>query len=186
MRRAALRVTALDALTGLREVRAFAAEGRMLAAVQAKEAALLSAQQTMAGRTALAGAASFLCAQVAVLAVLIRRRDAPRCRDRRRLSRAGRVRGCGRPVARGRPRPPRIGRRAAGFGGRRRPCPGPRPQRPRCHPCWHCFAFRGGRVPLAGRSSPGVRWPDPGCSTGRARRSVGSVRCGDGPWRLLP
>ena len=68
---AALRVTALDALTGLREVRAFAAEGRMLAAVQAKEAALLSAQQTMAGRTALAGAASFLCAQVAVLAVLI-------------------------------------------------------------------------------------------------------------------
>jgi ATP-binding cassette subfamily C protein CydC len=67
----ALRVAALDALTGLREVRAFAAEGRMLAAVQAKEAALLSAQQAMAGRTALAGAASFLCAQIAVLAVLI-------------------------------------------------------------------------------------------------------------------
>ena len=67
----ALRVAALDALTGLREVRAFAAEGRMLAAVQAKEAALLSAQQTMASRTALAGAASFLCAQLAVLAVLI-------------------------------------------------------------------------------------------------------------------
>jgi ATP-binding cassette subfamily C protein CydC len=67
----ALRVAALDALTGLREVRAFAAEGRMLAVVQAKEAALLSAQQTMAGRTALAGAASFLCAQIAVLAVLI-------------------------------------------------------------------------------------------------------------------
>src|SRR6202042_292926 len=56
----ALRVAALDALTGLREVRAFAAEGRMLAVVQAKEAALLSAQQTMASRTALAGAASFL------------------------------------------------------------------------------------------------------------------------------
>ena len=67
----ALRIAALDALTGLREVRAFAAEGRMLAAVQAKEAALLSAQQGMAGRTALAGAASFLCAQIAVLAVLI-------------------------------------------------------------------------------------------------------------------
>jgi ATP-binding cassette, subfamily C, bacterial CydC len=67
----ALLVAALDALTGLREVRAFAAEGRMLAAVQAKEAALLSAQQTMAGRTALAGAASLLCGQVAVLAVLI-------------------------------------------------------------------------------------------------------------------
>ncbi len=67
----ALRVAALDALTGLREVRAFAAEGRMLAVVQAKESALLSAQQTLAGRTALAGAASLLCAQIAVLAVLI-------------------------------------------------------------------------------------------------------------------
>jgi ATP-binding cassette subfamily C protein CydC len=67
----ALRIAALDALTGLREVRAFAAEGRMLASVQAKEAALLAAQRGMAGRTALAGAASFLCAQIAVLAVLI-------------------------------------------------------------------------------------------------------------------
>jgi ATP-binding cassette subfamily C protein CydC len=67
----ALRIAALDALTGLREVRAFAAEGRMLASVQAKEAALLAAQRAMAGRTALAGAASFLCAQMAVLAVLI-------------------------------------------------------------------------------------------------------------------
>ena len=67
----ALRIAALDALTGLREVRAFAAEGRMLASVQAREAALLSAQRGMAGRTAMAGAASFLCAQLAVLAVLI-------------------------------------------------------------------------------------------------------------------
>jgi ATP-binding cassette subfamily C protein CydC len=67
----ALRIAALDALTGLREVRAFAAEGRMLAAVQSREAALLSAQRGMAGRAALAGAASFLCAQVAVLAVLL-------------------------------------------------------------------------------------------------------------------
>lgn len=67
----ALRVAALDALTGLREVRAFAAEGRMLAQVQAREAALLSAQRGMASRTALAGAASFLCAQMAILAVLI-------------------------------------------------------------------------------------------------------------------
>ena len=67
----ALRVAALDALTGLREVRAFAAEGRMLAAVQAKESRLFAAQQAMSGRTALASAAAFLCAQVAVLAVLI-------------------------------------------------------------------------------------------------------------------
>jgi ATP-binding cassette, subfamily C, bacterial CydC len=67
----ALRIAALDALTGLREVRAFAAEGRMLASVQAKEAALLSAQRALARRTSLMGAASFLCAQAAVLAVLI-------------------------------------------------------------------------------------------------------------------
>ncbi|MBS0643048.1 MAG: thiol reductant ABC exporter subunit CydC [Proteobacteria bacterium] len=67
----ALRVAALDALTGLREVRAFAAEGRMLANVQAREAAMLAAQRAMNTRTALAGAASFLCAQAAVLAVLL-------------------------------------------------------------------------------------------------------------------
>jgi ATP-binding cassette, subfamily C, bacterial CydC len=67
----ALRIAALDALTGLREVRAFAAEGRMLATVQAKESRLFAAQQAMASRLALAGAAAFLCAQVAVLAVLI-------------------------------------------------------------------------------------------------------------------
>jgi ATP-binding cassette subfamily C protein CydC len=66
-----LRITALEAMTGLREVRAFAAEGRMLAAVRAKEAAMLSAQHDMASRTALAGAASFICAQAALLAVLL-------------------------------------------------------------------------------------------------------------------
>ena len=67
----ALRIAALDALTGLREVRAFGAEGRMLASVQAREAALLSAQHELAARTGLAGAGAFLCAQCAILAVLI-------------------------------------------------------------------------------------------------------------------
>ena len=66
-----LRIAALDALTGLREVRAFAAEGRMLATVQAREATMLAAQRGMAARTALASAAAFLCAQAAVLAVLL-------------------------------------------------------------------------------------------------------------------
>jgi ATP-binding cassette subfamily C protein CydC len=74
---AALRVSALDALTGLREVRAFGAEGRMLAAVQAREGALLSAQREVSDRMALAGAAAFLCAQLAVLAVLIAAGFAP-------------------------------------------------------------------------------------------------------------
>jgi len=67
----ALRIAALDALTGLREVRAFNAEGRMLAAVQAREAALLATQHELAGRGALANACAFLCGQAAILAVLI-------------------------------------------------------------------------------------------------------------------
>jgi ATP-binding cassette subfamily C protein CydC len=67
----ALRTTALDTLTGLREVRAFAAEGRMLAAVQSREAALLAAQHQVGRRAALAGAGAFLAAQAALLAVLL-------------------------------------------------------------------------------------------------------------------
>ena len=67
----ALRMAALDALTGLREVRAFGAEGRMIANVQARESALLSAQHALARRTALAGAGSFLCGQAAIFAVLL-------------------------------------------------------------------------------------------------------------------
>ena len=66
-----LRVAALDALTGLREVRAFGAEGRMLAAVQAREGALLAAQREVSARMAVASSASFLCGQFAILAVLI-------------------------------------------------------------------------------------------------------------------
>ncbi len=66
-----LRIAALDALTGLREVRAFGAEGRMIAAVQARESALLSAQYDLARRTALAGAGAFLCGQAALFAVLL-------------------------------------------------------------------------------------------------------------------
>jgi ATP-binding cassette subfamily C protein CydC len=42
----------------------------MLAAVQSKEAKLFAAQKAMAGRLALASAGAFLCAQLAVLAVL--------------------------------------------------------------------------------------------------------------------
>jgi ATP-binding cassette, subfamily C, bacterial CydC len=68
---AALRIAALDALTGLREVRAFGAEGRMLAAVQAREASLLTTQHELASRTAFANAGAFLCGQVAILAILI-------------------------------------------------------------------------------------------------------------------
>jgi len=51
-----VRIAVLDTMTGWREVRAFGAEGRMLAAVQAREATLLGAQHALAIRTALAGA----------------------------------------------------------------------------------------------------------------------------------
>jgi ATP-binding cassette subfamily C protein CydC len=67
----ALRVSVLDALTGLREVRVFGAEGRMLAAMQAREASLLAAQRDVARQARWAQAAAFLCAQGAILAVLL-------------------------------------------------------------------------------------------------------------------
>lgn len=65
-----LRIAVLDSMTGWREVRAFGAEGRMLAIVQAREAALLNAQDGLAETTARAGAGAFLCAQAAIFAVL--------------------------------------------------------------------------------------------------------------------
>jgi ATP-binding cassette subfamily C protein CydC len=67
-----LRVSVLDALTGLREVRVFGAEGRMLAAMQGREATLLAAQRDVARQARIAQAVSFLCAQAAILAVLQR------------------------------------------------------------------------------------------------------------------
>ncbi len=67
----AVRIVALDALTGLREVRAFGAEGRMVAAMQARETALLAAQHAVARRTAVATVGAFLCGQAAILAVLL-------------------------------------------------------------------------------------------------------------------
>jgi ATP-binding cassette subfamily C protein CydC len=66
-----LRTAVLDAVGGLKEVRAYGAEGRMLAGVQARDGALLAAQHGLATRTALAGAAAFLCAQAAILAILV-------------------------------------------------------------------------------------------------------------------
>lgn len=67
----ALRVSALDALTGLREVRAFGAEGRTLAAVQAREMTVHAAERRVAARTSLASAGAFLCGQAALLCVLL-------------------------------------------------------------------------------------------------------------------
>ncbi len=69
-RASGLRVSVLDLVGGLREIRAFGAEDRMLARVRAREQALLSLQQVLARDASLAGAASFLCQQAAVLALL--------------------------------------------------------------------------------------------------------------------
>ncbi len=68
---AGLRISALDALTGLREVRAFGAEGRMLEDVRAHEAELIAAQRHVARRGALAAALAAICAQSAILAALV-------------------------------------------------------------------------------------------------------------------
>ena len=66
-----LRVAALDALGGLREVRAYGAEGRMAARVAAEEGELIGAQGALARSTAKANAAAFLCGQAGLLAILL-------------------------------------------------------------------------------------------------------------------
>lgn len=66
-----LRISVLDLVGGLREIRAFGAEGRMLARVQAADAALLQGQMALARRAALANALAFLFGQIAVFMVLL-------------------------------------------------------------------------------------------------------------------
>jgi ATP-binding cassette subfamily C protein CydC len=72
-----LRIAALDALGGLREVRAFGAEARMAALVAAREKTLLGAQANLARRTAWANAGALVCGQAALLAVLLSAPSAP-------------------------------------------------------------------------------------------------------------
>jgi ATP-binding cassette subfamily C protein CydC len=69
--RAGLRTAAMDTLDGLREVRAYGAEGRMLAAVQAREATLFQAQRSVARMASLAQAGAAACGAAALLAVLV-------------------------------------------------------------------------------------------------------------------
>jgi ATP-binding cassette subfamily C protein CydC len=73
-----LRNAALDALSGLREVKIFGAEGRMLAAVQAREAGVLAAQRELVAQTSALNAAAFWAGQGAILfAILIGLAGAP-------------------------------------------------------------------------------------------------------------
>lgn len=68
---AALRIGVLDLVGGLREIRAFGAEGRILSHVQADDAALLAGQMRLARRAAYANASAFLCGQAAIFLVLL-------------------------------------------------------------------------------------------------------------------
>jgi ATP-binding cassette subfamily C protein CydC len=67
---AGLRIAALDAMSGLREVRAFGAETRVRVGLQAAQERLFNAQATLAHRGAWANAGVLLCAQAAIFAVL--------------------------------------------------------------------------------------------------------------------
>ncbi len=67
----ALRVSVLDAVVGLREVRVFGAEDRVLAGVQGRESRLIAAQLDLARRASAADAVAFVLGQAALLAVLV-------------------------------------------------------------------------------------------------------------------
>lgn len=68
---AALRAATLDTLHGLREVKIFAAEGRMLTKVQARESQLLSAQRELVAKGACLSSIAFIASQLAILLALI-------------------------------------------------------------------------------------------------------------------
>ena len=74
---AGLRITALDALTGLREVRAFGAEPVMAARMEHAGAALEAAQDALSRRVARANAGALLCGQASILAILLAAGAAP-------------------------------------------------------------------------------------------------------------
>ena len=67
---AALRSSSLDALHGLREVKIFAAEGRVLAEVQARESQLLAAQRDLVAKGAKLSVIAFIAAQFSILLAL--------------------------------------------------------------------------------------------------------------------
>jgi ATP-binding cassette subfamily C protein CydC len=66
-----LRSAVLDALTGLREVKIFAAEGRMLARIQSQEAAYLATQRHFARQSSRLNTMSFIAAQAAILGAIL-------------------------------------------------------------------------------------------------------------------
>jgi ATP-binding cassette subfamily C protein CydC len=74
---AGLRNAAIDALSGLREVKIFGAESRMLGLIKSREAAVIDAQATLAVQVSRLNMAGFLAAQGAILLVLLAGLTAP-------------------------------------------------------------------------------------------------------------
>ncbi len=68
---AELRIAVVDAVSARSEIAAVGAEGRTIAAVQAREAVLLAVQRDLARRSAVWNALAFLCAQGALLLILL-------------------------------------------------------------------------------------------------------------------
>ena len=68
---AALRVTVTDAFVGLRDIRAFGAEERMLAATRSRDDAVIAAHRVVSRRATMAQAVGFLCGQLGLILVLI-------------------------------------------------------------------------------------------------------------------
>ena len=154
-----LRIATLDALTGLREVRAFGAEGRMLAAVQAREATLLTTQRELAGRAARANAGALLCGQAAILAVLIAAGSSPVAGVAAAFLTVAAFEAVGGTAARRRSRRPCRGGRASRAGGCRDARAGARSAASGAGSRRLHAALRRGSFPLAGR-------PARRCSTG--------------------
>lgn len=66
-----LRTAIVDVTAARADIAAVGGEGRAIAQVQAREVGLLAAQRRIAWRAALWGAAAFLCAQAALLLILV-------------------------------------------------------------------------------------------------------------------
>jgi ATP-binding cassette subfamily C protein CydC len=74
---AALRNAAIDALSGLREVKIFGAESRMRAVVKSREAQVIDAQETLGVQVSRLNMAGFLATQAGILLVLLAGLAAP-------------------------------------------------------------------------------------------------------------
>ena len=173
---AALRVTVLDALTRLREVKSFAAEGRVLDQLGRGDLALGAAQERLARRAAYAQAGGFLCAQLAILLILLYAGTRPVFAAGAVFLLVGAFEAAGRAAP----------RRRAGGGGLCGGQPGagrctdwrgrPRARSARPSANRHGLAAGGSAVPLVSGAPRPVRRPQLGGAAGRAGRNPWAIR----------